>query len=89
MGEAAVRLKVMPESTDIDFGKLKEGIKAAIPAKVRLHAMEEQPIAFGLKALIVVVIMDDKAGDGPEETERAFSKIEGVESVVVEEVGLL
>jgi len=89
MGEAAVRFKVMPESTDIDFGKLKEGIKAVIPGNVRLHAMEEKPIAFGLKALIVVVIMDDKAGDGPDKTEIAFSKVAGVESVVVEEVGLL
>ena len=38
----------------------------------RLHAVEEKPIAFGLKALIVVTIMDDKGGHSPEETEASL-----------------
>jgi elongation factor 1-beta len=88
MGDVAIRIRVMPESTDIDLGKLKEDIKSAIPAKARLHAIEEKPIAFGLKALIVVVIQNDKLG-GTEDTEEAIAKISGVESVEVEEVGLL
>jgi translation elongation factor EF-1beta len=33
--------------------------------------------------------MDDKSGHSPEETELLFAKIPGVESVEVEEVGLL
>jgi elongation factor 1-beta len=89
MGDVAIRMKVMPESTDIDLAKLKDAIKAAVPSYARLHAVEEKPIAFGLRALIVVTIMDDKGGHSPEETEEAFSKIPGVESVEVEEVGLL
>jgi len=89
MGDAAVRMKIMPESTDIDLGKLKEEIKKAVPAFARLHAVEEIPIAFGLKALIVVTIMDDKGKHSPDEIEAAFGRIAGVESVEVEEVGLL
>jgi elongation factor 1-beta len=89
VGDVAIRMKVMPESTDIDLTKLKESIKTAVPSYARLHAVEEKPIAFGLKALIVVTIMNDKGGHSPEETEEAFSKIPGVESVEVEEVGLL
>ena len=89
MGDVAIRMKIMPKSTDIDLAKLKEGIKTAVPSYARLHAMEEKPIAFGLKALIVVTIMNDKGGHSPEETEVALSKIPGVESVEVEEVGLL
>ncbi len=89
MGDAAVRMRVMPESTDVDLGKLKEAIKAVIPSFARLHAIEEKPIAFGLKALIVVTIMDDKGGHSPEEIETAVSKVPEVESVEVEEVGLL
>ncbi len=45
-------------------------------------------IAFGLKALKVAVIMGDKSG-GTEEIEANLAKIPGVESVEVEEVGLL
>ena len=89
MGDAAVRMKVMPESTDVDLVALKEEIKKAVPGFARLHAIEEMPIAFGLKALIVVTIMDDKGGHSPEQIETTFSKIPGVESVEVEEVGLL
>jgi elongation factor 1-beta len=89
VGDVAIRMKVMPESTDIDLAKLKDAIKAAVPSYARLHAVEEKPIAFGLKALIVVTIMNDKGGHSPEETEDIFSKIPGVESVEVEEVGLL
>ena len=88
MGEVAVRMRIMPESTEIDLAKLSEKIKVAIPGYSRLHAIEEMPIAFGLKALIVVVIMGDKAG-GTEELEANIRKIAGVESAEVEEVGLL
>ena len=89
MGEAAVRMKVMPESADLDLKKLAEEIKKVIPSFARLHAIEEMPIAFGLKALIVVTIMDDKCGRSPDEIEVAVSKVAGVESVEVEEVGLI
>ncbi len=89
MGDVAIRMKVMPESTDVDLAKLAEEIKKTIPSYARLHAIEQKPIAFGLKALIVVTIMDDKAGHGTEETENGIAKLAGVESVEVEEVGLI
>jgi elongation factor 1-beta len=89
MGDAAVKMKVMPESTDVDLTKLSEEIKKVIPSFARLHVIQEMPIAFGLKALIVVTIMNDKGGHSPDEIEAAVSKVAGVESVEVEEVGLL
>jgi elongation factor 1-beta len=88
MGDVAIRIRVMPESTDINLDQLKESIRSVIPAKARLHAIEEKPIAFGLKALIVVAIQNDKLG-GTDEIEAAIAKVSGVESVEVEEVGLL
>lgn len=89
MGDAAVRMKVMPESTDVDLKKLAEDITKAVPSFARMHAIEEKPIAFGLKALIVVTIMDDKGGRSPDEIEESVRKLPGVESVEVEEVGLI
>jgi elongation factor 1-beta len=89
MGDAAVRMKVMPESADLDLKALAEEIKKAVPSFARLHAIQEMPIAFGLKALIVVTIMNDKGGRSPDEIEDAVRKVPGVESVEVEEVGLL
>jgi elongation factor 1-beta len=89
MGDVAIKMRVMPESTDVDLAKLKDAITAAVPSYARLHAIQEKPIAFGLKALIVVTIMDDKGGHSPEETELTLGKLPGVESVEVEEVGLI
>jgi elongation factor 1-beta len=89
MGTVAAKIRVMPESTDIDMEALKESIRSAVPASAKLHAMDVRPIAFGLKALIAVVLLDDKTGGGTAEVEAAFSKVKGVESVEVEEVGLI
>ena len=89
MGDAAVRMKVMPESMDVDLKKLAEEIKKVVPSFAKLHAIQEMPIAFGLKALIVVTIMDDKGGRSPDEIEEAVRNLPGVESAEVEEVGLL
>ena len=89
MGDAAVRMKVMPVSMDVDLKLLAEEIKKVVPSFARLHAIQEMPIAFGLKALIVVTIMDDKGGRSPDEIEEAVRKLPDVESAEVEEVGLL
>lgn len=71
---------------DIDLNKLKESLKKVIPKGARLHAFSEEPVAFGLKALVAVVKVGDIEG-GTEKVEEAFSKVSGVESVSVVELG--
>ncbi|MCX9083984.1 MAG: elongation factor 1-beta [Candidatus Methanoperedens sp.] len=86
MGEVAARIKIMPSGMDVDLGKLKEALTKVIPAGARVHGFSEEPVAFGLKALIVVVKVGDIEG-GTEKVEEAFSKVKGVESVSVDELG--
>ncbi len=86
MGEVAAKIKIMPSGMDVDLNKLKEALKKALPSGVRLHGFSEEPVAFGLKALMVVVKVGDIEG-GTEKVEEAFSKVSGVESVSVEELG--
>jgi elongation factor 1-beta len=76
----------MPSGMDVDLNKLKEALTKVIPKGVRLHGFSEVPFAFGLKALMVVVKVGDIEG-GTEKVEEAFSKVSGVESVSVEELG--
>jgi elongation factor 1-beta len=53
MGIAAVKIKVLPTSPEIDFEKLKETIKQIVEETGGKNCnFEEEPIAFGLKALI-------------------------------------
>ena len=86
MGEVAAKMKIMPESVDTNLLELREKIKGAIPEGTDLHGeIIEEPIAFGLKALIVTLIVNDREG-GTEAVEEAFSKVPGVENVQVLEL---
>jgi len=81
MGDVAVILRVMPESTEVDLTKLEQQIRK----RVKVFAVEREPIAFGLEALRLVTVVEDKEG-GTEPIEREISSIPGVASVEV--VGL-
>jgi len=78
MGEVAVILRVMPESPDVDLAKLEREIRE----KVKVLAVEKEPIAFGLNALKVATVVEDAEG-GTEPLEQAISSIPGVASVEV------
>ena len=86
MGEVAARIKIMPSGMDVDLNKLKDALTKAVPTGARVHGFSEEPVAFGLKALIVVIKVGDIEG-GTEKVEEAFSKVKGVESVSVDELG--
>ncbi len=83
MSGVAATIKVMPADADTDLNALKEAIKAAIPASGKLNGeIIEQPIAFGLKALMVTVIVEDDEG-GIEPVEDALNALPDAESVSV------
>ncbi|OPY30735.1 MAG: Elongation factor 1-beta [Methanocella sp. PtaU1.Bin125] len=76
-------LRIMPDSTDRDLKKLEEDCKAAMPKSAKLQGVQTKPIAFGLKALLFAVTVNDAEG-GTEALEQAWAKVPGVESVNVE-----
>lgn len=81
MGEVAVVLKVMPEDTETDLETMEKEIRDAID----VEDMQEEEVAFGLKALKVSTIVGDQEG-GTDAVENAVSGIEGVRSVEVEDM---
>ena len=88
MGEVAIIYKVMPDGPETDLEVLKNNITAAVPENARLNKIEEKPVAFGLKALEVQVILNDREG-GAEDLEKALNELEHVQSVETIHVGLL
>lgn len=82
MAEVAVQLKIMPSSPDVDLKVLSGQIASRVGQFGRIHGCEEYPIAFGLKALLLTVIVEDKEG-GTEELETSISEIDTIESVQV------
>ena len=86
MAKVIIEMKVMPVSPDTDLTKLThdaEKIVAAFGAKVHQHKIE--PIAFGLKAVILTIVADEEKGS-TDDLEAQIAKVKGVESVTVTSV---
>lgn len=87
MAKAIVTIKIMPESPSVDLDKLSPAIEKKIDAFAGEgeRRKEIQPIAFGLKALQIIFVMDEKKGS-TEPLEQEIAKIKGVNSVEVIDV---
>ena len=87
MANVVVTFRIMPTNPDVDLSALESEAKKEI---VRFCNSKEfktriEPIAFGLKALNLLFVMDESKG-GTEELENKISRIDGVESVEVTDV---
>ncbi|WGI16790.1 elongation factor 1-beta [Methanonatronarchaeum sp. AMET-Sl] len=87
MGDVAAKIKVMPKSPEIDLNELEESIKKVITMG-EVKKVERENVAFGLKALMVTVVVPDEEG-GTEVIEEKLSEIGDIESVRVEGVNRL
>ncbi len=85
MGDVVATIKLMPESPEVDLENIKKNIEDSMPEKAELHKIEEEPIAFGLVALNVIVVVGDAEG-GTEAVEENLSKIDDVGNVEVTDI---
>ncbi|EMA66569.1 elongation factor 1-beta [Halorubrum aidingense JCM 13560] len=88
MGDVAAKIKVMPNSPDVDLDELQDKLEESLPQGAKIRGFERDDVAFGLVALLPTVIVPDGAG-GTEAVEEAFAGVDDVESVAVENVGRL
>lgn len=81
MGTVIVTYKVFPEDIVENFDNLKTQIEGKLPSDSSVSGYGEEPVAFGLKALLVQVrFPEDKTGL-VDEFETDLSKIQGVSQV--------
>ena len=81
MGSVIVTYKVFPEDIMESFDEMKKKIENCLPKFALLEGYGEEPIAFGLKALLVQVrFPEDKTGI-VDEFETELGKIEHVSQV--------
>ena len=88
MGQVAVLFRLMPTGVETDLKAVAEGVRSSVPQGVAIRGMQVKEIAYGLKALLVSVVMNDQGGV-LDATEAALAKVPHVESVEVMEEGLL
>jgi len=82
MGIAGIKIKIMPTSPDVNLEEIKKQAKALIEQKAGKNCkFEEEPIAFGLKAIIVFFACPEE--QELEKLEEKLKKIENVNSVQV------
>ncbi|MDP3992304.1 MAG: elongation factor 1-beta [Nanoarchaeota archaeon] len=82
MSVAAVKIKLMPDSPETDMKSLEKSVKILLEKQgVKNPVFEIHPIAFGLKALVMMFGWpEEKPLEGLEEK---LKKITGVSSVQV------
>ena len=86
MAEVVVTLKIMPDSPEADLTKIEAEAKKEVEAfEGEVGKIEQVPVAFGLKSLNVVFVMNEDKGS-TEELEKNIVKINGVGSVEVTDV---
>ncbi len=88
MGKVAVSMRVMPTSEEVDTDALLKLIKNLVKGEYSLGNSQIEEVAFGLKAIRLIIIMDDKEGM-MDRIENEIRKIDGVSEVEVEEVSLI
>lgn len=79
-----VVLKILPTDINIDLNNLVSKIRESLPEGYELMKHDVLPIAFGLNALRLYVLMPEEEEGGTEKLEETIKKVEGVSEVEVE-----
>jgi elongation factor 1-beta len=81
MGFVVITYKVFPTDIVEDFGPLKKRIETNLPEFATVHGYGEEPVAFGLKALLIQIkFPEDKTGV-LDEFEKKIETLEGISQV--------
>jgi len=81
MGSVIITYKIFPSDVIENFDDLKKKIEKCLPEFSSVEGYGEEPIAFGLKALLVQLkFPEDKTGI-LEELENRLGEIEGISQV--------
>lgn len=83
VSKVAVILRVLPDDISTSLDQLLNRIKERLPSHYSLEAWDEEPIAFGLKALRLLVLIPESTEGGTEPLEELISQLPGVSQVEV------
>ena len=89
MGKAVVTFKIMPESVETDLGPIKEQAEkiARDAGAIGEMQIKEDPIAFGLKAVLVLGMYEVEGADF-DGTADKLREIENVQSAEIAKMDL-
>jgi len=76
-----VSMKIFPTDITVDLNQLKQQIEKSLPRDASVRRFVEEPIAFGLNALIAHILLPEEKSGELEKVEDALRKIEGVSNI--------
>ena len=77
MGRVVATIKIFPEDVIIRVDRIKQAIERELPEDVTIYKLVEEPIAFGLVALIAHLVIPEEEGR-LDAVEQMLQTIEGV-----------
>ena len=83
MARVMVSLKIFPSDIVADMNGLKEQVTKSLEGKATIYKFDEEPVAFGLVALVAHILMPDEASGVMDEVERRLKSINGISEVEV------
>jgi len=81
MGKIAATYDLMPESMDVPLESIVGSLDSIIPNGVSIIQTKIEPVAFGLKKVVVGFIIDDSDETIGTQLEDGLRSIAGVENV--------
>lgn len=89
MGQILLKYRVMPEGIETDMAQLEKAVAAALPAGIaRLSKATAVPFAFGMKALLCSIVVEDADGNN-DKVEEALLATPGAQGAEFLEAGRL
>ena len=85
MANVVITIKIMPESLEVDLKDIEKNAKEYINKYGEVGKIEREKVAFGLEAVNLTFVMDEKKG-GTDELEDLLRNMDGVASVEVTDV---
>src|SRR5712691_10029857 len=83
LAKVMVSLKIFPSDIVADMSGLKQTITKSLEGKATIYKFDEEPVAFGLVALIVHILMPEDASGIMDEIEGRLKSIDGISEVEV------
>jgi len=81
LARVVVSLKIFPADINVNLDALKEKIKSSLPSYASVYKFEEEPIAFGLVALIAHIVLPENQSGGLDEIERSIQSVGDVSDI--------
>ena len=81
MGSVIVTYKIFPEDIVKDFEPMKKEIQSQLPTTAEIQGYGEDPVAFGLVALLVQIKFPEEQMGIVDELETKLGAIKGISQV--------